>query len=161
MLRLGYSGHTSKQTARAMGVTASTVRSQWQAIRERLNVTQRGQAFAVAVRYGWVQGEDGLPVVIFRDRPRALELTDGQRLYLRAFDVMTHDRTEASVEHVAVVRGGLAWETERNGGRMPRAKSSDLDQMFLRLARAIGSRRPAIAAPFGDRSLVTDLPAVA
>ncbi len=167
VLKLGMNGLTYVQTAQELFLSLSTVRTYWHRIRGKLEARSRGDAIVIAVRHGWLgqhPAGSGLPIVIFTERPQSLKMTDGQRLLTRAFDEMLAERTEESIRAYAAVSATARWEVAADGFTVaPSRPYAPLDAMFLRVARAIGGWKPVHnrSAPFGDRSLVTDVPEAA
>jgi len=133
-------GLAQKQAARELGISVSTVRSHTYKIYRALGVPGAGQAFALALREGWLQPADvlgdytGKPYTTTPRRKSCVVVTPAQRLYLDAFDELLRVRTDHAAQRLSFFYRAMCVEARvpdrRRGGR-------DVDSMLVALGRAL------------------------
>lgn len=148
-------GLTYKQTARALNISGSTVRSHAHATYLCLNTSSAMQAVLICVRQGWLANstayQPDLPPINPEgggsgvgprgiERRRTPKVSCAQADYLRRFDKMLHERTEESVQRLDYSWGYMDYE--RRGTppeRLPHS-TGNLDTFFQRLLAGLQRR---------------------
>lgn len=135
-------GLTYQQTAQAMGVTASTVRSHIHRALVELGVPTSMIAVLVCVQHGWIDGTVDFEPPAPPPEPPVQPPATATDLYLDAFIEHLHDRTadserrlELAIEVLAHGRGKPL--PDRNAG------ADRLDAFYDRLATGLTRARDA------------------